>query len=102
MKVNFAKPFQTIRGENLTIDGRVQIIGDIIASSLYNGVSFKDTGDPMRDGARKLQAHSLAMRIFNAQEIEISTEEAVLIKEAVIHLTPGCYAQVVNIIENNA
>lgn len=100
MKVNFNRTFKDYRGEDLLVGGRSQRMADIIAQCLFNGEGIRTGNDPARDNARKMRAYSLCMRIMQAQgELAIEAEDAVLIKDAVSGLTPGCYAQVVELID---
>lgn len=101
MKVNFNQNFKNWEGEDLLVEGKPQVMGKIIAMSLFNGEGMKKSDDPLKDGEQKLTAHSICMRIAGSTEaVEITVEEAALIKEAMSYLTPGCYAQVVNLIES--
>lgn len=100
MKVNFNRTFKDYRGNDLLVGGRSQCMADIIAQCLFNGEGIRVSGDPAKDSACKLRAYSLCIRIMQAQgELIIEAEDAVLIKGAVSGLTPGCYAQVVELID---
>jgi len=100
MKVNFNQNFKNWEGEDLLVDGKPQPMGKIIAQTLFNGEGIKKSDDPLKDGERKLMAYSVCMRIAGTTDpVEITVEEGALIKEAMSYLTPGCYAQVVNLIE---
>ena len=58
------------------------------------------SGNQQTDADKKLRAYRLCIQIMDADgEIDITAEDAVLIKEAVSGLTPGCYSQVVKLIE---
>lgn len=49
---------------------------------------------------KKLQSYNLCMRIMGSTaEVDITLEDAVLIKEAVGGLTPGCFSQIIKLIE---
>lgn len=101
MKIKFNTPFVGFDGRELTQDGKPQMIGKIVALSLFAGTSILPTGNPERDIANKLLAYNLCQRIYNATaEVDICAEEIVLIKQAVAGLTSaGAYAQVINLIE---
>ncbi|EJW91312.1 hypothetical protein EVA_20583 [gut metagenome] len=100
MKVDFNRTFKDYRGEDLVSGGRIQLMSDIIAQCLFNGEGVRSSGDPVKDGERKMRAYALCLRLVQAEgEVSISAEDAVLIKEAVTGLTPGCYAQVVKLID---
>lgn len=100
MKVNFNVDFKDFDGNKLLIDGRPQCIGKIISQCLFNGTSIRPTGNLQADNEKKLQAYSLCMKIMGSDvAIDITLEDAVLIKDAVSGLTPGCYSQVVQLIE---
>lgn len=47
-----------------------------------------------------MRAYKLCMRIIQAEgDLSIEAEDAVLIKESVVSLTPGCYSQIVELID---
>ena len=81
--MNFYDSFKDFDGLPLQINGEMQIVGRIVAQCLFNGTGNR-----------------LCIQIMDADgEIDITAEDAVLIKEAVSGLTPGCYSQVVKLIE---
>lgn len=100
MKVDFNVYFKDYDGGTLTINGKPQCIGRIISQCLFNGTSIKPSGNIQMDNEKKLQAYGLCIKIMNSDsEINITSEDAVLIKEAIEGLTPGCYSQIVELIE---
>ncbi len=100
MKVNFNQFFKNYRGELLTVDNKPQSMKMVIAQSLFNGEGMKPTNDTLKDGEKKMRSYLLCRKIMESEgEISLSTEEAVLIKEVITHLTPGCYSQVVQLID---
>lgn len=100
MKVNFYDSFKDFDGLPLQINGEMQIIGRIVAQCLFNGTGIRPSGNQQTDADKKLRAYRLCIQIMDAGgEIDITAEDAVLIKEAVSGLTPGCYSQVVKLIE---
>lgn len=100
MKVNFNADFKDFNGEPLLVDGNPQVIGHIVAQCLFNGTGIRPSGNMQTDNGKKMRAYHLCMRIMDTGgEVEITSEDAVLIKEAVSGLTPGCYSQVVQLIE---
>nr|DAL45863.1 MAG TPA_asm: hypothetical protein [Caudoviricetes sp.] len=100
MKVNFNTNFRDFDGQQLLIDGKPVCIGRIVAQCLFGGSNIRQTGNAQIDNDKKMQAYNLCMRVMNAHsEIDITAEEAVLIKEAISGLTPGCFAQIVKLIE---
>ena len=51
-------------------------------------------------GDEKIRAYSLSLKIYQSTgNIEISAEEALMIKEAALVLNPGGYAQIVKLID---
>ena len=97
MKVKFYDSFKDFDGR---INGETQIVGRIVAQCLFNGTGIRPSGNQQTDADKKLRAYRLCMQIMDAaEEIDITAEDAVLIKEAVSGLTPGCYSQVVKLIE---
>ncbi|MCS2268561.1 TerB family tellurite resistance protein [Bacteroides fragilis] len=100
MKVNFYDCFKDFDGQPLHINGEPQLVSRIVAQCLFNGTGIRPSGNQQTDADKKLRAYRLCMQIMDAVgEIDITAEDAVLIKEAVSGLTPGCYSQVVQLIE---
>lgn len=100
MKVNFYDCFKDFDGQPLHINGEPQLVSRIVAQCLFNGTGIRPSGNQQTDADKKLRAYRLCMQIMDAAgEIDITAEDAVLIKEAVSGLTPGCYSQVVQLIE---
>ena len=100
MKVNFNTDFRDFDGSKLLINGKPQCIGRIVSQCLFNGTSIVSSGNILKDNEKKLNAYRLCMKIMDSEsEIDITSEEAVLIKEAIHGLTPGCYSQIVELIE---
>ena len=100
MKVNFYDCFKDFDGQPLHINGEPQLVSRIVAQCLFNGTGIRPSGNQQTDADKKLRAYRLCMKIMDAVgEIDITAEDAVLIKEAVSGLTPGCYSQVVQLIE---
>lgn len=100
MKVNFYDYFKDFDGQPLHINGEPQLVSRIVAQCLFNGTGIRPSGNQQTDADKKLRAYRLCMQIMDAVgEIDITAEDAVLIKEAVSGLTPGCYSQVVKLIE---
>lgn len=100
MKVNFYDCFKDFDGQPLHINGEPQLVSRIVAQCLFNGTGIRPSGNQQTDADKKLRAYRLCMQIMDAVgEIDITAENAVLIKEAVSGLTPGCYSQVVKLIE---
>lgn len=100
MKVNFYDCFKDFDGHPLHINGEPQLVSRIVAQCLFNGTGIRPSGNQQTDADKKLRAYRLCMQIMDAVgEIDITAEDAVLIKEAVSGLTPGCYSQVVKLIE---
>ena len=100
MKVNFYVCFKEFDGQPLHINGEPQLVSRIVAQCLFNGTGIRPSGNQQTDADKKLRAYRLCMQIMDAVgEIDITAEDAVLIKEAVSGLTPGCYSQVVQLIE---
>lgn len=100
MKVNFNQVFRNYRGDVLKINNVPQSMKMVLAQSLFNGEGVKPTNDPLKDGEKKVRSYSLCRRIMESDnEITISAEDAVLIKEVITHLTPGCYSQIVELID---
>lgn len=102
MKVNFNKPFKNIQGEDMMFEGKPQLIKDVVAQSLFTGDAIEKTGNSGRDNTNKMISFNLCNRIYNSEaDVEISTEEATLVKQAVSSLNAAGYAQVVLLIEGD-
>ena len=101
MKVNFYDCFKDFDGQPLHINGEPQLVSRIVAQCLFNGTGIRPSGNQQTDADKKLRAYRLCMQIMDAEgEIDITAEDAVLIKDGVSGLTPGCYSQVVKLIES--
>lgn len=105
MKLKFHKAFLNSLGkeayEMINGEKHVQMIDDVICQGLFDGRFLKPTGDEEKDARQKLRAFELYQKIRNAngEEVEITTEEATLIKKMASLLSPGAYGQVYNLIE---
>lgn len=108
MKVNFNIPFKNSRGEDafemVTVNGekqkQFQMIDDIICQGLFDGRTLRTTGDDDADSKLKMRAFELYQKIRAAKgEVEITTEEASLIKRISLLLPPGAYGQIYQLIE---
>lgn len=100
MKVNFNVYFKDFDGSVLLIDKKPQCMGVIVSQCLFNGTGFRPSGNIQTDNEKKLHAYSLCMRIMGSDaDVDLTSEDAVLIKEAATGLTPGCYSQIVKQIE---
>lgn len=94
MKVNFNRSFKNCTGKDIS--------GDNIAYSVAEALFFYGKGKPVnRDD--KFKAYVLSQRIIaNDGVLEMTTEEASLIKEVCGEaFTAGGYGQVCELIEND-
>lgn len=105
MKVNLNVPFMNYKGLAITkkVDGtdtvQEQLMKDVIAPILFSGV-WRDERVNALSGDEKIRAYSLSLKIYQSTgDIEISAEEALMIKEAALVLNPGGYAQIVKLID---
>jgi hypothetical protein len=95
MKVNFNVPFKNVKGEAITKDGKEQLIKDVLAPVLFDGNWISSTSPE-----EKRVSYDLSTRIYAAKgAIEITTEEATLIKQGAQILNAAGYAQIYNLIE---
>lgn len=113
MKVNFNKAFRAYNGEDATEDKEVigkdgkksvvkekQMISEMVAMLLYGGQGLVRSGDTDKDNKNKFAAYKLSQRVILSKgAIEITPEEAVLIKQVASHLTAGGYGQIVELID---
>ena len=77
-----------------------QMIDDTVCVGLFNGTFIKNGGNEDDTARKKLEAFELYRKIRDAKgDVEISTEEATLIKKVAQLLSPGAYGQIYNIIE---
>lgn len=92
MKVNFNVPFKDYKGKETE-----EVISDKVAEALYISGS---KGDQVSND-NKYKAYKLCRRVGEAEgEVEISADEAVLIKEICAnYLVAGGYGQIVELIE---
>ena len=76
-----------------------QLMKDVIAPILFSG-EWSDERVNALSGDEKIRAYSLSLKIYQSTgDIEISAEEALMIKEAALVLSPGGYAQIVKLID---
>mgnify|MGYP000562123742 CR=1 FL=1 len=76
-----------------------QLMKDVIAPILFSG-EWRDERVNALSGDEKIRAYSLSLKIYQSTgDIEISAEEALMIKEAALILNPGGYAQIVKLID---
>lgn len=108
MKVNLHRAFINAQGEeaySLVMNGdveekRYQLIDEVICQGLFDGRFIRPTGNDDEDSRIKLQAFELYQKLRKSEgEVEITTEEATLIKKVALRLPPGAYGQVYNLIE---
>lgn len=94
MKLNFNQSFKDFKGEAIVENGKEKSISEMIATLLFSGQGITKNED-------KLKAFSLSQRIYNAKSaIEITVEEASMIKKVAESLSAGAYSQVIAIIES--
>ena len=99
MKINFNQPFIGYDGNPTSINGKTQLIKDLLAQVLFSGswIGEKDNKVELM-----LVSYDLSQRIYKSTgEVDITVEEAALIKEAAGKsiASAGGYAQVVHLIE---
>ena len=105
MKVNLNVPFMNYKGLVITkkVEGtdveQEQLMKDVIAPILFSG-EWRDERVNALSGDEKIRAYSLSLKIYQSTgNIEISAEEALMIKEAALVLNTGGYAQIVKLID---
>jgi hypothetical protein len=95
MKVNFNVPFKNFKGEAIVKDGKEQLIKDVLAPVMFEG-NWISSVDP----EEKLKSYELSLRIYAADaDIDITAEEASLIKRGAQILNAAGYAQIHKLIE---
>ncbi|KAA6347961.1 hypothetical protein EZS27_004584 [termite gut metagenome] len=95
MKVNFNVPFKNVKGEAIVKDGKEQLMKDVLAPVLFDG-NWISSASP----EEKLMSYDLSTRIYAAEgEMEITTEEASLIKRGAQILNAAGYSQIYKLIE---
>ena len=108
MKVNFHIAFKNSQGEEAfewvpageKKEKRYQMIDEVLCQGLFDGKYIHMTGRDEDDSRSKLQAFELYLKPRQANgELDITIEEATLIKKVALLLPPGAYGQIYNIIE---
>ena len=105
MKVNFHIAFKNSQGEEAfewvpAGEKRYQMIDEVLCQGLFDGKYIHMTGRDEDDSRSKLQAFELYLKLRQANgELDITIEEATLIKKVALLLPPGAYGQIYNIIE---
>ncbi|KAA6319796.1 hypothetical protein EZS27_030352 [termite gut metagenome] len=95
MKVNFNVPFKNYKGETIVENGKEQLIKDVLAPVMFNG-NWISSVNP----EEMLKSYDLSIRIYNSDAaIDISIEEATLIKRGAQVLNAAGYAQIYKLIE---
>ncbi len=94
MKINFNQSFKDFKGEAILENGKEKSISEMVATLLFSGHGITKNED-------KLKAFSLSQKIYSSKgAIEITVEDASMIKKVAESLSAGAYAQVIAIIEN--
>jgi hypothetical protein len=104
MRLNFHVAFKNALGndayEMINGDKHVQMIDDAICQGLFDGRFLNLCGEEGKDARLKLQAFELYQKIRTANgDVEITTEEASMIKQMALLLSPGAYGQIYQLIE---
>lgn len=104
MIVNFHTAFLNASGNEAyeMIDGErhVQMIDDVLCQGLFDGRFLRPSGNDDEDARLKLRAFELYRKIRAAGgEVEITAEEASMIKRMALLLSPGAYGQIYQLIE---
>jgi hypothetical protein len=95
MRVNFNVPFTNYKGDAIVKEGKEQLIKDVLASIMFEGSWISSTSPE-----EKLSAYDISLRVYAAEgEIEITTEEASLIKRGAQILNAAGYSQIYKLIE---
>lgn len=113
MKVNFNIKLKEFNGTDATEEKKVKdgekivvkqvpvIIRDIVAQALYNGGGIKRSESIEETNENRFKAYRLCQKIIAAsEEIDLSPEELVMIKQAAtIFPAAGVYAQIVELVD---
>lgn len=100
MHLNLNHTLKNFKGEDLKIGDKPQFMFVVVAQSLFAGEFIEKTGNPDKDCGKKLIAYDLCSRLMkNNGEMDVTAEEAVMIKESIANLTAGCYSQIVKFID---
>lgn len=98
MKVNFNKAFRDAFGKVINENGNEVIMRDQLAQILFGGQFLERSGKA--DDASKLASYRLSLKIAESEgEIDITAEEAVMVKQAASVLTAGAYGQICDLVE---
>lgn len=100
MKLNLNVALKTIDGLEMKeeiIENGIKVLKPILVNKLCARIIYNSTDLNLDD---KLNAHNLALKLFNAkEEIDIELDEIVLIKSLIKNLSAGIYGQIINILE---
>lgn len=98
MKVNFNKAFKDAFGNEIKENGKTTMMRESIAQVLFGGHYLEKTGKV--DDASKLASYRLSLKIAESSGvIDITAEEAVMIKQAASMLVAGAYGQICDLVE---
>lgn len=103
MKVNLNKPFISLNGtETKDENGNTQIMSDIVCAMLFSGDGSTPDENGRLSATKKMKAFELMMKIrtakLNNDDITLSAEEIVMIKEACSPLNVGGYGQLATLL----
>lgn len=100
MKVNLHVPFVNIFGEEILHKGNIQMMDEEVCNILFSGTFLRPGKTLEEESKQKMDAYLLCMKIAQAAgEVDLTVEEAAMVKMAAASLNPGGYGQVYNLIE---
>ena len=101
MKVNFNTQIKDFDGKPFVENGKPLIARELVAKALFVGDGIKRTGNDEKYDDNRFKAYHLNLRVMASDnEIDLSPEELVLIKQAVtIYRSAGLYAQLRELVD---
>ena len=102
MKLNLHVPFKAWNGEEIKErkgeEEKAKMIDETVSLLLFSGDFIRPSSDA--EMVAKLASYELYCKISKAKGVvELTAEEAALVKQAAAVLNPGGYGQIVELIE---
>ena len=104
MKLNLHVPFKAWNGEEIKErkgeEEKAKMIDETVSLLLFSGDFIRPSSDAEMVAKQKRASYELYCKISKAKGVvELTAEEAALVKQAAAVLNPGGYGQIVELIE---
>lgn len=104
MKLNLHVPFKAWNGEEIKErkgeEEKAKMIDETVSLLLFSEDFIRPSSDAEMVAKQKLASYELYCKISKAKGVvELTAEEAALVKQAAAVLNPGGYGQIVELIE---